>query len=208
MYSYHRTIHAEYIKCGQFKLRSTFQHVSIPPSKMWSIQSIIFFILLQGFCYSFDEANVIDLQPESSDIFPLADSSSPSDINPAAISSSSSRKPGTTTPSSGYTTSSPSYCGIGGPSAQFDNEDEEDDDINSRIVGGSETRPNEFPWQAFVRVTTETGLVKYCGGSLIANRWILTANHCLRSPRFDKIFTLKTVNIFVKFWSFKIQDKN
>ena len=155
---------------------------------MWSsiqLKSVIFLIiLLQGFCYSFDEANVIDLQPESSDIFPLADSS-PSDIldnnNPAAISSSS-RKPGTTTPSSGYTTSSPSYCGIGGP--QFD-EDEEDDDINSRIVGGSVTKPNEFPWQAFVRVTTQTGLVKYCGGSLIANRWILTANHCLRSPGYN-----------------------
>ena len=168
---------------------------------MWSsiqLKSIIFLIiLLQGFCYSFDEANVIDLQPESSDIFPLADSS-PSDIldnnNPAAISSSSSRKPGTTTPSSGYTTSSPSYCGIGGP--QFD-EDEEDDDINSRIVGGSVTKPNEFPWQAFVRVTTQTGLVKYCGGSLIANRWILTATHCLLSPRFDNIFTSLKLLIFL-----------
>jgi V8-like Glu-specific endopeptidase len=44
------------------------------------------------------------------------------------------------------------------------------------------TYPNEFPWQAFLRVEMSTGSIGFCGGSLISNRWILTAAHCLVSP--------------------------
>ena len=45
-----------------------------------------------------------------------------------------------------------------------------------KIVGGNETRINEYPWMV--------GMVKkgkkevFCGGSLISNRWILSAAHC------------------------------
>ena len=45
-----------------------------------------------------------------------------------------------------------------------------------RIVGGTETEVNEYPWQV--------GLVRpgsrrpFCGGSIISNRHILTAAHC------------------------------
>jgi V8-like Glu-specific endopeptidase len=95
----------------------------------------------------------------------------------AAIGSSTTSRTSSSTSSSGYTTTSPSYCGV---STQIPSDDEEDE--NSRIVGGTETRPNEFPWQAFVRAQMTTGSIKYCGGSLIANRWILTATHCLLSP--------------------------
>ena len=44
-----------------------------------------------------------------------------------------------------------------------------------RIVGGSVTSVNEYPWQA--AITTASG-AQYCGGSLITNKHILTAAHC------------------------------
>ncbi len=44
------------------------------------------------------------------------------------------------------------------------------------IVGGTEATPGEYPWQARV---TPSGYTIYCGGSLIATQWVLTAAHCV-----------------------------
>ncbi|KAI4470376.1 chymotrypsin-related [Holotrichia oblita] len=48
----------------------------------------------------------------------------------------------------------------------------------SRIVGGEDTMPNEFPYQAalFLELEADTG---FCGGSLISEKYILTAAHCV-----------------------------
>merc|ERR1719356_99383 len=45
-----------------------------------------------------------------------------------------------------------------------------------RIVGGTETEINEYPWIARVTDSTES---LFCGGTLINNQWILTAAHCM-----------------------------
>lgn len=152
-------------------------------------------IFTLGFCsiIPFDEANVIDLQPESSDIeddlFPSAPEldflNNEEHPRPAAISSRPTTSRTSSTPSGGYTTSKPTYCGIG---SQTPSDDEEDE--FSRIVGGTPTRPNEFPWQAFVRSTMTTGTIQDCGGSLIANRWILTSARCLLSPGYVMILSI------------------
>jgi len=46
----------------------------------------------------------------------------------------------------------------------------------SRIVGGTETEINEYPWMAVIATTAES---QFCGGSLIGTQWVITATHCM-----------------------------
>ena len=45
-----------------------------------------------------------------------------------------------------------------------------------RIVGGSTAPPGAWPWQVALRSFTSQYL---CGGALIADKWVLTAAHCI-----------------------------
>nr|ACL12061.1 fibrinolytic protease [Perinereis aibuhitensis] len=44
-----------------------------------------------------------------------------------------------------------------------------------RIVGGQESRPNEFPWQVSMQSSFGS---HYCGAIIINRNWIMTAAHC------------------------------
>jgi trypsin len=48
-----------------------------------------------------------------------------------------------------------------------------------RIVGGEKTDIKHHPWQ----VALQTGGVFSCGGSIIAERWVLTAAHCFLASK-------------------------
>lgn len=50
-----------------------------------------------------------------------------------------------------------------------------------QIVGGSKAAPGEFPWQVALLDGTiaNTFDAQYCGGALIAPRWVVTAAHCV-----------------------------
>lgn len=49
----------------------------------------------------------------------------------------------------------------------------------NRIIGGNKTALFEFPWMALLTYDTPNGRDFRCGGSIISNRYILTAAHCI-----------------------------
>ena len=49
-----------------------------------------------------------------------------------------------------------------------------------RIINGERAKPNDWPWiVALVYAHTPALKGQFCGGSLIAPEWVLTAGHCV-----------------------------
>ncbi len=58
--------------------------------------------------------------------------------------------------------------------------------FESRIVGGSNAIAHEFPWQAYLVITTSYGTFS-CGGSIIMRQYVLTAAHCVTDDAGDSV---------------------
>ncbi|XP_053669193.1 CLIP domain-containing serine protease B4-like [Anopheles marshallii] len=54
--------------------------------------------------------------------------------------------------------------------------------ISDRVLGGQPTQIDEFPWTALIEFQKPDGSFGFgCGGSLINERYIVTAAHCIKS---------------------------
>jgi len=51
--------------------------------------------------------------------------------------------------------------------------------VDTRIVGGTDCKPNSWPWQVSLQKLGSAGYYHTCGGSIIKCRWVITAAHCV-----------------------------
>ncbi|XP_026307901.1 chymotrypsin-like elastase family member 2A [Piliocolobus tephrosceles] len=66
----------------------------------------------------------------------------------------------------------------------------------TRVVGGEEATPNSWPWQVSLQYSSSGSWHHTCGGTLIANSWVLTAAHCIRfSPSENERYDIALVKL-------------
>lgn len=58
----------------------------------------------------------------------------------------------------------------------------------SRIINGKPSVANSWPWTVSFWLFGYGSLINECVGTIISNRFILTAAHCIRYPKFKTIF--------------------
>lgn len=63
----------------------------------------------------------------------------------------------------------------------------------NRIVNGTRSGPGMFPWQVYLRISTNQGEM-LCGGSILNENWVLTAAHCISSEQ-DGHYTATAIEV-------------
>ena len=61
------------------------------------------------------------------------------------------------------------------------------------IVGGRNTKPNEFPYQVGFRDKGSNLGFTFCGGSIISDQWLLSAAHCFYDRTADQMSKTEVV---------------
>ncbi|XP_078540549.1 prothrombin isoform X2 [Lissotriton helveticus] len=63
--------------------------------------------------------------------------------------------------------------------------------VGGRVVKGEDAEPGSAPWQVMLFKKQPQELI--CGASLISDRWVLTAAHCIFYPPWDKNYTTEDI---------------
>lgn len=59
--------------------------------------------------------------------------------------------------------------------------------ISHKIIGGRFVKRSRYPWMVGVATTRSPGQRGFCGGSIINNRFVLTARHCVENVPLEHI---------------------
>ena len=59
--------------------------------------------------------------------------------------------------------------------------------LQDQIVGGEKAKAGAWPWMVAIQAFTEPGYHTFCGASLVAPSWALTAAHCVINAAPDEI---------------------
>ena len=80
------------------------------------------------------------------------------------------------------------------------------DAADVRIVGGFQATKGEHPWAVYLS-TNSSGRGSYCGGSLIASDWVITAAHCIGTDVIYIVAGVFTKSLATSANAFVVQDK-
>ena len=68
------------------------------------------------------------------------------------------------------------------------------DGVEGRIVGGQRAAAGAWPWTVAIQTFTVPDYFSFCGGSLVAPDWVLTAAHCVVNSTPDQIVAAVGMN--------------
>lgn len=63
--------------------------------------------------------------------------------------------------------------------------------LRNRVVGGHQAVANEVPWQAGIRKKYLYGNYHYCGGTILNDKWILSAAHCFKPGTYKRDYLVR-----------------